>query len=54
MLLLRRVCQATIGVHREDVFDPANVLLRPEPSISWVLRFQGTSVFELAMWWLKG
>ena len=47
MLLLRHICQATIGVHREDVLDPVNVFLRPGPSPNWVLRFQETSVFKV-------
>ena len=47
MLLLRRVHHASIGVNRE-VFDPVNLFLIPVPSSSWVLKFQGTSVLELA------
>ena len=33
---------------REEVFGSVNLFLRPEPSPSWVLRFQGTNVLELA------
>ena len=39
--------------HREEVFDPVNLLMRPGPSPSWILRFQGTCVFELVDMWLK-